>query len=301
MRGPGTGWTLWAIVGLALGGCGAAPPGPTPAPSSSGLVVVREADVLRTRWVDQADGRVLATFDGALFAEGAALFRWAVEEVEVPLWDELPEAEAPDPRTAERRGVMRRASLVPLAGGASVIEVVQVDPALVARDVSHEVSLEVAFDAWVIVSETLYVDAFGAHGAAIAEQHVVSLLGDRDAPFASTADDGARVEAVARFEAMAAEVDLGEDVGEVERVAVHPRWTSRGLRLGHRYAMETCYACGDRTWGDYRRTVVVDVPFEHAPPPAWARPAAGETLIGFTEVRSVDVERALGDASSLTR
>lgn len=288
---------------LAIAGCGGAsasegprtPPGA--APTASGLVVVQEGETLRTRWVDRADGRVLADLEGALFAEDGALYRWTVESVEVPLWDELPDEESPDPQTADRRGELLRAGFVSLTDDRR-IEIVSAEPSLVARDVSHAVRLEAVVDGWAFVTEELGLDAFGAHGATHAEQHVVSLRGEPGAFDAPPGEAQATAEGTARLAAMAAERDLGEDVEDVQRVALHPSWTSRGALMSARLAIDTCYACGDGTWGDYRRSVVVEMPTPlRGPAPEWARSAPGERLVGFSEVDSETIERALASAA----
>lgn len=260
------------ILPLLLAGCGAATPPPDRPTPPAGSVVVRTEAGLETRAVDDA-GRVLGREAGATLEVEGARWRWETAAVEIPLWDTLPDEESPDPRTADRSGTMWTAAFV---SGARRIAVAAVDPALVARDVTHEVSLEAVVGPLAFVRETTHLDVFGAHGSVEVVQHVIDLRsGER---VALDVAEEARVEARRRLEAR----EPLED--EVELVAVHPRWTERGLRVEARFATSTCYACTDGSWSDYRRSVTVETEVEALAAvalPAWVSAGPDEEIVAF--------------------
>jgi len=255
------------VLGLLLGalGCGGSA-GPDPvavpsadAPETSGLVWVRDAQGHdQTYWV-ALDASPLAgpPIEGAVWADGHALWQLLVEPVTAPTWEEEPsDTEAtPDAEVTVHRVVLRE--LV----GDSRVEVLPAPELGAVRDARHEVTVEGSVGPYLFFVSSLYVDAWGAHGATDMRQTVWDLRAAAPVEIPTEREHAAWAALAPQLTAELEHVD--EDAG-VELVALRPRWDlDTGLAVDLHFAAEACYACSDGDWSDY--TVSVRHPAE-APP-----------------------------------
>lgn len=301
------------MVGLLLValGCGGGPsrdPVAVPsveAPETSGLVWIRDAEGRdRTHWV-ALDASPLAgpPIEGAVWADGHALWQLVVEPVAAPTWEDPPQDEGssnpeapPDGQVTVQRVVLRE-----LVEG-SRVEVLPAPELGAVRDALHEVSIEGSVGPYLFFVSRLYVDAWGAHGAT---EHRATVwdLGAAAPAHIPTERERVRWEALASQQA--AELEHVDEDAEIEPVALRPRWDlDEGLIVELQLAAEACYACSDGEWSDY--TVSVTRPLDPPPErlrielPAWARDTAarvGGTLMGFTRVEQPEPAYVLDSLS----
>jgi len=296
------------VLGLLLGalGCGGeATPDPVAVPSAdapetSGLVWVRDAEGRdRTHWV-ALDASPLAgpPIEGAVWADGHALWQLLREPVTAPTWEDPPSDTdgAPDGQVELERVVLRE--LVE----DSRVEVLPAPELGAVRDADYEVRLEGSVGPYLFFVTRLYVDAWGAHGATEHRAFVWDLRAAAPADI-PTERERARWDALAPQ--LAAGLEHAEEDAAIERVALHPRWDlDEGLAVDVRFAAEACYACSDGEWSDY--TVSALHPADPLPErlratlPAWARDTArrvGGTLMGFSRVEHPEPTHVLDSLS----
>lgn len=236
-------------------------------PPHSGLVWMVDAqDHSLTEWVSVDDGSPIASqpIEGPLWAEGDALWQWIAETVEIPVWGEEPNGEDPDPTTAVSSADVTRIVLRELVGDVRVVIVEAPEPGPV-RALEHTVRAIASVGPYLFVRQSLYVDAWGAHGSGEVQTMVWDLRAAAPTELL-TEREIASIAAVERPQALEQLVADGSDAGfdeelgidSVGLVSIEPEWDpADGLVVWLRFAAEACYACGDGEWSDYTRSTRV--------------------------------------------
>ncbi len=292
-----------------LGACaGSAPPTgfpeePPEQPGTSGLVwIVGPDGAHRTLWVSTADGHPLASqpIEGPVWAEGSALWQWAEEAVEVPLFACEDASETPE-RAPIGTAVARRVVLRELTQSAE-LEIVRAPQTRPARGMAHSVRPVASVGPFLFVEEEIDLDTCGVHPSVEASAFTWDLSAAQRTDVLTDRERAALAEEEARR--ARAELAAREEVEDVRLASIDPRWSeARALSLSYLFVADVCYACGDGAWGSHTiatRLAASRLPERlaaHARVPRWVRAAVasvpGATLAGFSRVEHPAPARVL--------
>jgi hypothetical protein len=119
-------------------------------------------------------------------------------------------------------------------------------------DLHHGASVVGGLGRYVIVVESEYVFACGAHGNEDVQARTIdATTGAEVAPWVSIAEvDAAAARARAALISPGALTD-GDALGEAQLGVTVPTWTDGRVGVSHLIYFDTCYACGNGVWSSY--------------------------------------------------
>jgi hypothetical protein len=242
----------------------------------------------RRTWTVDSAGTVVAQSDGVRVAVAGRIWQWKETGTVVrtracePLDDKR--KTAPTPAPPPGKGV--RATLEPLGGGVADEVVASVGSESGWEEVEQRVVLVATVGPYAFVRTELYAYACGVHGSTV-DGYRVWDMARRAVAWDSTSPSSpewtassreAEKEALAEFGTMPDVAPFADEAGHVAMALTEivPSFDAGArLRVAFQFTAPSCYACSDRLWSSYSKSMRKPVPSVPEPLRAWEQPPAG--------------------------